>query len=143
MKVFLDTDILLDVVLRREPYWRDSAAVLDACEDGKVEGSTSVLVLANIGYIVERAESAAKARDAITTLRSFLRVCSLTDRELGEALVSDFGDLEDAMQHFICVREGIGTIVTRNVPDYRRSDRTIVTPPELLRRSPWAKDCRQ
>lgn len=138
MKVFLDTDILLDVVLKREPYWRDSAAVLDACEDGRVEGATSVLVLANIGYIVERSESAGKARDAIATLRSFLQVCSLTDRDLGEALTSDFGDLEDAMQHFICVREGIGTIVTRSVSDYRRSDRTVVTPHELLNLRPWA-----
>lgn len=132
--VFLDTDVLLDVILDRPPHVADSIRILGHCERSRVQGMTSALILANINYITTRLKTAEHGRQAVSTLRSVLRVCPLTDRELGEALASPFHDLEDAVQYFVAVNNGASALVTRNVRDFRSVGTTIpvLTPREAL-----------
>ena len=65
-------------------------------------------------------------------LRTLLKTCAVGDRELGQALVSDFTDLEDGIQHFVAVNNGAEAIVTRNVRDYRSSTIPACDPSHVL-----------
>lgn len=131
-RVFIDTDVLLDVLLKREPHWDCSRRVLALCETGKLEGTTSALILANVNYILARTKDPKTARAAVGTLREILTVLPLTNRELGQALASEFSDLEDGMQYFVAVNQGVGTFITRNVRDFRSAVLAVRTPGELL-----------
>ncbi|MCC5842974.1 MAG: PIN domain-containing protein [Verrucomicrobia bacterium] len=132
MKIFLDTDVILDCVLDRPEFAEEATKVLNLCEIGGVEGITSTLVLANCHYVFSRQESAAKSRQVIARLRALLGVCPVGDRELGEALVSKFKDLEDGIQYFTALNNGAHVIVTRNIRDFKSSSLPVMLPREFL-----------
>lgn len=132
MRAFLDSDVILDCVLARRYFVEDAAAILNLCETGDVEGLTSMLVLANCHYVFSKHDGAAKSRDVIARLRAVLEVCAVRDHELGEALVSDFKDLEDGVQFFTALNNGADVIITRNIQDFRPSTLPVMTPSELI-----------
>jgi len=132
-RIFVDTNVLLDVALAREPHVQFSAAILDRCEVSTgVTGLSSTLSMANFYYILSRAVGAACARTAVARVRELLEVCAVGDKELGEALVSDFVDLEDGIQYFTAVNNRADVIVTRNTRDFRLAAVPVMAPGELL-----------
>ncbi|MCC5848020.1 MAG: PIN domain-containing protein [Verrucomicrobia bacterium] len=132
MKLFLDTDVILDCVLARPGFVEDATEILNLCEVSGLEGITSTLVLANCHYVFSRQETARKSREVIARLRALLGVCPVGDRELGEALVSKFKDLEDGIQYFTALNNGADVIVTRNIRDYKSSTLPVMRPREFL-----------
>ena len=132
MRIFLDSDIILDCVLARPEFEADATAVLNLCETGVIEGLTSSLVMANCHYVFAKRENAIKSRQVIALLRAILTVCAVGDRELSEALVSDFTDLEDGIQHFTALNNGAEAIVTRNTADFKASTIPVMSPRELI-----------
>lgn len=132
MRVFLDTDVILDCVLDRPGFGEEATAILNLCEAGGVEGLTSTLILANCHYVFSKQETAAKSRDVISRLRALLTVCPVGDRELSEALVSKFRDLEDGIQYFTALNNAADVIVTRNIRDFKYSSLPILLPREFL-----------
>lgn len=132
MRIFLDTDVILDCVLARPGFGEDATEVLNLCETRGLEGLTSTLVLANCHNVFSRQETALKSREVLAHLRALLLVCAVGDRELSEALVSTFKDLEDGIQHFTALNNGAEVIVTRNIRDFKYSALPIMTPHEFL-----------
>jgi predicted nucleic acid-binding protein len=132
IKAFLDTDVILDCVLARPGFGTVATHVLNACETGVVEGSTSLLILANCHYVFSRQESSKKSREVIAQLRAVLDVFPVGDRELSEALVSDFKDLEDGIQYFTALHHGVDAIVTRNIRDFKASTLPVLLPRDFL-----------
>jgi len=139
-RISTDSDVSLDCVLDRAPFSPESSAVPSACEVGALERMTSTLVLANCYDVFWRQANASEARDVAGRLRAFLTVCPVRDRELGEALVSDFPDLEDGIQHFVAVNNGAEAIVTRNVRDYRGAAIPALDPTQFLTLLPEETD---
>ena len=132
-RIFIDTNVLLDVSLGREPHCQSSAAVLDLCElSEEVVGMSSTLALANFYYILSRSAGIATARTAVSRVRELLEVCAVSDKELGQALVSPFADLEDGIQYFTAVNHRAEFIVTRNAGDFRPSALPVMAPQEFL-----------
>ncbi len=132
-RVFVDTNVLLDVALARQPHWPHSAAVLDLCETSpEIVGLSSTLALANFYYILCRAIGAEAARRAVARARELLEIRAVRDKELGEALVSDFADLEDGVQYFTAVHGRADLIVTRNTAAFRPAAIPVMSPAELL-----------
>lgn len=132
MRIFLDTDVILDCVLARPGFEQDASTLLNLCETGKVEGMTSLLILANCHYVFSKQDTAAKSRKVIASLRAFLEVCSIGDRELSEALVSKFKDLEDGLQYFTALNHQADVILTRNTRDFKPSSLPVMLPKEFL-----------
>jgi predicted nucleic acid-binding protein len=132
MRVFLDSDVILDCVLARPDFKEDASMILNLCETGTIEGLTSTLIVANCHYVFSKQENAAKSRDVIARLRALLRVCAVGDHELSEALVSNFSDLEDGIQYFTALNNQAAVIVTRNTQDFKAAAIPIMTPRELL-----------
>lgn len=131
-KIFLDADVILDILLDRKPYSLFSQKIFALIEQNKIEGYTSSLVLSNSYYIIRKLSSHQKAIKAINKIRSIITVFSFTDKEIGESINAEFKDLEDGIQHFIALNNGVNVIITRNIKDFRKASLKILTPEEYF-----------
>lgn len=133
MKAYIDSDVILDVLLGRDAFLAESARILNLCETSKLTGCTTALAVANIYYILSRYD-AKKAGKAIRTLREILQILPVSDNEIGRALDSGFRDFEDGVQNFTAERHGCNLIITRNRKDYACGKIKAITPKEYLLR---------
>jgi predicted nucleic acid-binding protein len=131
-KVFLDTDVILDVVFERNPHFYYSQTILSLIEKNLIIGFTSSLILANCYYVISSNKNREAAEQTISKLRSFLIVLPFHDKEIGESLNSDIKDFEDGVQYFITINNGLDTIVTRNISDFKNVDIHVLTPKDFL-----------
>ena len=131
-KVFIDSDVILDVLLDRKPFVFYSQHFLGLVESNVFEGFTSSLILANCHYIVSNRVNKQAADKSIQNLRAILTVLTFSDKEISESLSSGFRDFEDGIQYYIALNNGIGTIVTRNISDYPVGKIKIIQPAEII-----------
>lgn len=102
-KIFIDTDVILDIVFERKPFFYDSQRILSFIEKNYFIGFTSSLILANCYYIICNNKNKNIAAKTISKLRSILTVLPFTDKEIGESLNSNMKDFEDGIQYFITI----------------------------------------
>lgn len=132
-KVFIDSDVFIDTIFSRKPHCNYSDKIISLCERDEITGFTSSLVIANIYYIVKKLANHKKAIQAISKIRSIIKVLPLTDKEIGESINAEFKDFEDGAQYFAAVNNAIGCLITRNVRDFKKATISILTPEEYLR----------
>lgn len=132
VKVFVDTDVLVDVLARREPFYRDSAHVWTLAEQGRIVGLVSVISFNNIYYVVRRLRTRQVANRMMVLLRDTFTPVALDKQILDQAIDADFGDLEDAIQYFAAVRAGADCVVSRDARAFPRFDLPVLMPQELL-----------
>lgn len=123
MRLFIDTDILLDVLLRRKPHFEASAYILDWAEDHPGQAAVSWHGLANLHYMSKNG-----AETFIEELLEFTEVPRVGTEHMLQALSLKFSDLEDAMQVSSAMEFNAQNIVTRNVRDYKKSPIKACTP---------------
>lgn len=131
-KLFLDSDVLLDLLLDREPFSDDIATLIEKSIDSEVKLCTSPISITNINYIIGRLENKNKA-DLKT--KKILKIVSMEN--IGQSIIdkasnSKFKDFEDSVQNFCAVESGHEIIITRNTKDYKESELSILTPREYL-----------
>ncbi|MBR4374001.1 MAG: PIN domain-containing protein [Treponema sp.] len=134
MKALIDTNILLDVILLREPYLELSKRVLQCCLSF-VDGYIAVPTFSNMFYILHEIEkfSVEDCRNIFNKLLYVFDVAGLNKQDIIYAVNNEsFLDLEDSMQHQSAVSSGLDYIVTRNIKDFEKSDIPAVTPEEFL-----------
>jgi len=131
-KIFIDTDVLLDVLLNREPHVKNSSKILAYIEKNLFKGYTSSLILSNCYYIISSNINHKLALNSINKLRSILTILPYTDKEIGESINSSFNDFEDGVEYFIAVNNGINTIITRNIKDFKKADCNVFMPTDFL-----------
>ena len=117
-KVFLDTNILLDLLLER-PGFEDAAEVLQAGEDGRIELYCSFLTMANVAFILRKNTTPARLAPTLMQIKSLIRVLPMDVDQLDEACWIAGRDFEDALQAVCAHSAGCTHIVTRNKADYR------------------------
>jgi len=132
MRVFVDTNVLLDVLANREPFYKESATVWTLAEQGKVRGLVSTLSFSNIYYIVRRLKDRRAAFRAIILLRDTFTPVACDEQVLNQAIDSGMKDLEDAIQYFSALRAEAASLVSRNPTHFPRSTLAIVTPAEFV-----------
>ena len=132
-KYFLDTDVILDFFLKREPFNVLSREIFQLAFNEKIEVATSSLAISNIHYISKKQIG---VKESLMAIEDFIELCeilSVSEEEIRLALKSNFSDFEDAIQNFTAISDhGIKGIVTRNVRDYRKSKLPVFTPDQLL-----------
>ena len=129
MKILLDCDVLLDQLLRREPFLADSERIFNACEAGKIHGAIAWHSLANAYYV---ADDGKKALKFFEDLLSFVEVAGGNTEMALEAIRSGFSDFEDALQSACAKHFDADFIVTRNVKDYKLSPITAISPADFI-----------
>ncbi len=131
-KVLLDTNVLLDVFAKREPFYNDAAQIWSLAEKGKLNASISAISFNNVYYIIRKAKGSDVADFSLRCLRDEFNVVDLTSRILNQAMDSEIGDFEDAIQYFSAVHSDADFLITRNPEHFPRKDITVMTPDEFL-----------
>ena len=132
MKIFVDTNVLLDVFQERKPQYDASVTVWDMAERGQVSGFVSVISFNNIYYIISRFRDKKHAGRAIKLLRGTFSPVSFDEQILNQAIDSKMNDFEDAIQFFSAVHAATDFIITRNSKDFPKSSIPVLTPEEFL-----------
>jgi predicted nucleic acid-binding protein len=119
LKLLIDTNVLLDVVLERKPWVEDATALLDALAKGRAEGYVVAHAVTTVYYVVERERNRTLAATAVTDLLQLLTVVPLGNADFQRTLGLGLGDFEDASQAAACLQVGADCLVTRNPKDYK------------------------
>ena len=136
MRVFLDTNILLDVLLNRPGLVADSEAVILCCEAVGHPMFIAWHGLATAYYLIKRGRTEAEAMVEVDKILSWARVADATDAHARDARTLGFGDFEDALQAVSAEACAADCIVTRNTTDFAKSTITVLTPQEFVKRFP-------
>jgi predicted nucleic acid-binding protein len=131
-RVFLDSDVILDIALAREPFVEHSSLVLAILEQKRCAGVVSSNVLTNVYYVLQKLSSSQQARDFIRDLLQIIEVVSVNHNAVIQGLDSDFADLEDGIQHFAALEARCDCIVTRNGADYAKAQISVFSPREFV-----------
>ena len=131
-KVFIDSDIILDVATGREPFAPYSKPVLSLVENGYAIGVVSSNSVTNIYYVLRKLSSSDKARDFLKTLLRYVSVVPVDHGATVQALESKFYDFEDGVQHFCAVKNQCDLIVTRNIKHYMMAEVEVLEPREFI-----------
>jgi predicted nucleic acid-binding protein len=132
--ILVDTNVLLDVIQKREPFYRTSAAVLDHVIRLRCRGFLPTHAVTTIHYLVDRYQDAKTANQAVAWLLSHFDIAGITRAELVTAQSYGWKDYEDAVVAAAAKTQGCRHIVTRNVRDFGDSPVPAVTPEEYLSR---------
>jgi len=134
MKVLLDTNILLDVLLDRDPFVVDSSAIWAACDAGNIDGFISASTLTDLFYIARRAADVPIARIAIGLCLATFEIAPVDRPTLEHAAALPGDDFEDNVQIASATIAGLDAIVTRNGADFAGAALPVLTPSELIAR---------
>ena len=131
MKVLFDTNIILDVLLIRNPFFALSANLLDAVESKDIDGFLCATTLTTIDYLVTKFQNKYVAKLAISKLLSLYSIEEVNQSVLNFANTSNFSDFEDAVLYFSALNVGVDSIVTRNNNDFTSANLPVYTPNQL------------
>lgn len=132
IQVLLDSDIILDLVLKREPHFPDALEVFKAIARERFAPYVTAIALLNVNYFAEKEQGRHFALVEIQNLLSLLTVCSTDAFILNLALASPIDDFEDAVQHESAIVNGLDGIVTRNLKDFENASLSVYSPKQFL-----------
>ncbi len=133
MRAFYDTNVLLDVLLQRAPFYEDSAEVWTLAEMERLDGCVSAVSFTNVFYVLETLLDAAEARRAVKAMANIFTPATCDARVIRQAVEADLADFEDAVQYFSALHADADCILTRNPGDFpRRPAVPVLSPAEFL-----------
>lgn len=132
MVLLIDANVILDVLLNRQPYYENSRLIWKLCLRKEAEGHISSLTFANIVYIMRKTLTPESRSYLLGALSSLLRFEELTFDDLKAAARMKWQDFEDAVQSFTASRINADYIITRNTKDFEESKVKAITPEEYF-----------
>ena len=134
MRLLIDANILLDVLQKREPHYRDSVLIWKLCETEQTEGYVSTLSFADLVYVMRRELDPQAVEDVLHKLALVFHFADLTAADITRAAEMNWDDFEDAVQAATAERIHAEAIITRNVRDFKQSKVVAFTPAEFRAR---------
>jgi predicted nucleic acid-binding protein len=131
-KIFIDSDVILDLLIRRKDFFKESSKIFNLIEQKKVKAYTSPLIIANIYFILNKLKNKNFAKKNIIKIRSLLSITEINQKTIDQAIISSFKDFEDAIQYYSAVLTDLDYLITRNKKDYKRVNIIVFTPKEYL-----------
>ncbi|MBI1939472.1 MAG: PIN domain-containing protein [Ignavibacteriales bacterium] len=133
IKLFVDPDIILDLLAEREPHYIHAARLFTLINQNKITAYTSPLIFANLHYLLKKLSTNFVALKSLRKLKTLINILPIDERVIEQSLNSEFNDFEDAIQYYTAVNNGITLIITRNKIDYKRSKIDVMTAEEFLK----------
>lgn len=134
MKVMIDTNIVLDVFLQREPFFQASYEVMKQSALEKLEGFVSASAATDIYYLLRRSlKDDGRAKDSMEKLLQLVGIADALGEDVHAAVASNMSDFEDALVASIAERCQMEYIITRNTKDYTESPVKAITPEDFLK----------
>jgi len=132
-KILVDTNIVLDLLAKREPFYDSAAALFTLADKKKVRLAISSLSVANTNYVLSRNKSAKDAREIIRRFKVLVRVLNLNDKIIDLALADgSFRDFEDGLQYYSAIENNLELILTRNPKDFKSSKLPVMSAEEYI-----------
>jgi predicted nucleic acid-binding protein len=133
-KVLIDTDVILDFFFDRKPFAKYATEILNLCEENKLCGYTTPLIISNVYYLLRKTAKHDIIVEKIKQLLSIIEIIKMDKIAVFKALNSEFKDFEDALQNFSAIENGeIKVILTRNIKDFKKSELAVLTPETYLK----------
>lgn len=133
MRVLIDTNILLDFLLQREPFRQDAEELFQAINSSQIVSYVTATTLTDIFYIARRhTRSIEKARQAVSETLIVMVICPVNRAILESALASGIADFEDAVQIACAVSQGLEAILTRDTQGFASSTMPVLSVRQLL-----------
>lgn len=135
MRILVDTNIVLDFLLEREPFRQDAERLFEAIASNRITGYVTATTLTNIFYIARRlTQSIDRARQAVAITLAIMEVCPVDRATLEIALASGLSDFEDAVQIACAIAQNLEAIVTRDRADSANATLPVLSINQLLER---------
>lgn len=132
MRVLLDTNVIIDVLAKREPFYRDALMVLRYSEMGRITGIITASCVTDIMYILRKYLQTPQLRKSVQSLVSILDVCDVTKEDILQAFASEMADYEDALQAQCASKSDTQYVITRNTKDFANSPIKAIEPHKFL-----------
>ena len=131
-RIFLDTNVILDLLGERVPFFDSIAKVATLADQKKLTLIVSPLSLTTIDYVLNKYETSKSVLNKLRKFRIICEVCEVNEETIDKALNSSFKDFEDAVQYFSALQSNCSMIITRNGKGFKYSTITIMTAEEYL-----------
>ncbi len=132
-RILIDTNVILDLLARREPYYLDSKKLFSLADKSELQLIISALSIANAYYILNDILKIKEARAIIGKFKVLVELCPLDDKIVELALNDNyFRDFEDGIQYYTALESDCELILTRNIKDFKRSDIPVLQPVEYM-----------
>jgi len=132
MRVLFDTNVVLDLVLDREPDATNAAALFSMVEEKQISGFLCATTITTIHYLAHKTIGLQKAKKVTKQLLELFGITPVNDIIIINAYNSDWKDFEDAILHQSAITCGMDSIVTRNTKDYKKSEISVHLPIDML-----------
>lgn len=131
--VFVDTNILIDLIAKREPFHDEAEELFSLADNQKITISLSSLTIANTSYVLIKHLGDKKSKTILRKLRLIVKILSLDDKIIGLALNDEsFTDFEDGLQYFTALENKQNVIITRNLKDFKHSSIPTMTAKQYI-----------
>ncbi|MDR0378154.1 MAG: PIN domain-containing protein [Spirochaetaceae bacterium] len=132
-KLFIDSDIILDLLAERPLFYDDAAKIFSWAYKKKIELYTTAVVASNVFYILRKINGNGKSKEQLKDLRLLVRILPIDENIVDMALSSKFNDFEDGLQYYTAKEQNLFGIITRNIRDYKMKDIVIQTSKEFVK----------
>jgi predicted nucleic acid-binding protein len=132
MKVFIDTNVMLDFLGEREKFYLDAAKIATLADQKKITLVVSALSYATVSYFITKYEGIEKTKNKLRKFKVLSSICELDEKIIEQSLGSEFKDFEDALQYFSALRTECNVLITRNEKDFKLARLPIMNPKEFL-----------
>jgi len=132
MKVLFDTNVILDVLIERAPYYRYSVVCMASVEEGKTKGWICSTTVTTIAYLLGKELSGQTASKHIESLLTLFNVSIVNKQVLFDALHTGFADYEDSVLYQSAITSNLDGIISRNKKDFKQSELPVYTPKEYI-----------
>ncbi|MCB6607983.1 PIN domain-containing protein [[Clostridium] symbiosum] len=133
MQILLDTNVLIDYLMAREPFKASAEYILNACIANEIEGCIAAHSISNLFYILRKSYTVDERRDMLSVLCKILPVAGIDDAMIQRALQNKaFDDFEDCLQMECAISVKAQFIITRNLADFKYSTITAISPDEFV-----------
>ncbi len=132
ISVFFDTNIMIDVIGRRQPFCLPSLQIMSLADRGLLRIYVSAMSYATASFVIGRYN---KDLNIHYEFSKFMQLTSMTPVDsltVNDSIHSDFTDFEDAMQYFSALRENVDYIITRNKKDFKNASIPVLEPQEFM-----------
>jgi predicted nucleic acid-binding protein len=132
-KIFVDTDVVFDLLAKREPFYTYAAQLFTNADKQEVTICVSSLCFGNLNYVLSKHKSAIEARKILSRFKVLVTILPVDDKIIELALNSDFNDFEDAIQYYCAIENGINILITRNLKDFKPVRIPVLTAEEFVK----------
>lgn len=132
-RLFLDTNVVFDLLGEREPFYNSAAKIATLADKGKVNLIVSALSYSTIFYLLSKFEDSEAVKEKLRKFKVISETSDLTNRIIDKGLSSKFSDFEDALQYHCAIKLDCNILITRNEKDFKGSEIPVMTPDEYLK----------